>query len=71
MSAVKNVNGDYRIQTTGAGTTVTVASTALVIPTYTNTTARDAAITAPKAGMIVLAGTTFYGYNGSAWVTLS
>jgi hypothetical protein len=71
MAAVKNVNGDYVIQTTGSGTTVTIASTALIVPTYTNTTARDAAIVSPKKGMIVLAATTFYGYNGSAWVALN
>ena len=71
MSAVKNVNGDYVIQTTGAGTTVTVASTALIVPTYANTTVRNSAIPSPRSGMIVLAGTTFYGYNGSAWVTLN
>jgi hypothetical protein len=71
MSAVKNVNGDYVIQTTGAGTTVTIASTALIVPTYANTTARDSAIPVPIAGMTVLAGTVFYGYNGSAWVALN
>ena len=71
MSAVKNVNGDYVIQTTGAGTTVTINSTALIVPSYTNTTARDAAITSPKKGMIVIAATTFYGYTGAAWVALS
>ena len=71
MSAVKNVNGDYTIQTTGAGTTVAINSTALIVPSYTNTTARDAAITSPKKGMIVIAATTFYGYTGVAWVALS
>ena len=40
---------------------------------YATTTARDAAITSPAAGMIVFVttGTTFYGYNGSAWVALN
>ena len=71
MSAVKNVNGDYVIQTTGAGTTVAINSTALIVPSYTNTAARDAAITSPIKGMIVIAATTFYGYTGAAWVALS
>ena len=71
MSAVKNVNGDYTIQTTGAGTTVAINSTALIVPSYINTTARDAAITSPKKGMIVIAATTFYGSTGAAWVALS
>jgi len=38
---------------------------------YADTTARDTAIPTPVAGMIILAGTTFYGYNGSTWVALS
>lgn len=71
MAAVKNVNGDYTIQTTGAGTRVNIASTALVIPSYATTGARDSAIPTPATGMIVLAGTVFYGYNGSAWVALN
>jgi hypothetical protein len=71
MSAVKNVNGDYTIQTTGAGTTVAINSTALIVPSYTDTAARDAAITSPKKGMIVIAATTFYGYTGAAWVALN
>jgi hypothetical protein len=37
---------------------------------YADNTARDAAITSPTAGMIILNGSTFQGYNGSAWVTL-
>lgn len=40
---------------------------------YATTVARDAAITSPTAGMqvFVTAGTTFYGYTGSAWVALN
>ena len=37
----------------------------------TDTAARDAAITSPAKGMIVIAATTFYGYTGAAWVALS
>lgn len=71
MSATRNVTGDYVIKTTGAGTTVAIDSTALIIPSYASTGARDSAIPTPVSGMIVLAGTTFYGYNGSAWVALN
>jgi hypothetical protein len=39
--------------------------------TYTNATTRDAAITAPAAGMMVIVGGIFQGYNGTAWVNLS
>jgi hypothetical protein len=38
--------------------------------TYADNTARDAFIVTPSAGMIILNGSTFQGYNGSAWVTL-
>lgn len=38
---------------------------------YADNTARDAAITAPAAGMMILVGTQFQGYTGSAWVALS
>lgn len=37
---------------------------------YADNTARDAAIVTPVAGMIILNGSTFQGYNGSTWVTL-
>jgi hypothetical protein len=40
---------------------------------YANNAARDAAITAPAAGMIVFntTGTKFQGYTGAAWVDLN
>jgi Major tropism determinant N-terminal domain len=38
------------------------------LPTFADGTARDAAVTAPEAGMVVLTGTTFQGYNGASWV---
>ena len=40
---------------------------------YATTTARDAAITSPQAGMMVLvtAGPNFWGYTGAAWVALN
>lgn len=47
------------------------ANTTLRAPVYTNNTARDAAITAPVSGLLVISGTQFQGYNGSAWVVLN
>jgi hypothetical protein len=43
------------------------------VPVYANNAARDAAITAPAAGMIVFntTGTKFQGYTGAAWVDLN
>lgn len=43
----------------------------LELPVYADATARDTAITAPTVGMMVVTGTTFTGYNGTAWVNLS
>lgn len=57
---------------TVSGGLIATGSTAYIqTKSYTDTTARDTALPTPVAGMIVLAGTTFYGYNGSAWVALS
>lgn len=47
------------------------ANTTLRSPVYTNNTARDAAITSPLSGMLVISGTQFQGYNGSTWVVLN
>lgn len=56
---------------TVSGGLIATGSTAYIqTKNYTDTTARDTAITTPVAGMMVLAGGTFYGYNGSAWVAL-
>jgi hypothetical protein len=66
--------------TNSAGTSatrLTISSTAVTsavpvkLAVYANATARDAAITSPTAGMIVLTDTTFQGYNGSAWVNFN
>ncbi len=40
-------------------------------PYYATTGDRDSAIPSPTVGMMVIVGSTFYGYNGSSWVTLS
>ena len=37
---------------------------------YATSTERDVAIPTPVAGMMVVTGTAFQGYTGSAWVTL-
>lgn len=50
----------------------TKQSTAIpTAPYYASTGARDTAIPSPTVGMMVIVGTTFQGYNGSAWVNLS
>jgi hypothetical protein len=48
-------------------------SSFLKLPSYANSTARDAAITAPQAGMMVFnAGTQkFEGYAGGVWAVLN
>lgn len=57
---------------TVSGGIIATGSTAYIqTKTYTDTTARDTALPTPVAGMIVLAGTTFFGYTGSAWVALN
>jgi filamentous hemagglutinin len=56
-------------QLTVAGN-VSVTGGFLQVPVYANSTVRDTAIASPQAGMIVLTGTTFEGYNGATWVTL-
>jgi hypothetical protein len=67
-------HGGVRITSTttiaAGGLSVTGTTGFIRTKNYTDTSARDTAIPTPTAGMIVLAGTTFYGYNGSAWVTL-
>ena len=46
---------------------------AITLAVYADNTARDAAITAPAAGMMVFntTGTKFQGYTGAAWVDLN
>jgi hypothetical protein len=47
------------------------ANTTLRAPVYADNTARDAAITSPLTGMLLISGTQFQGYNGSGWVVLN
>jgi hypothetical protein len=51
----------------------TAFSGAITLAIYADNTARDAAITAPAAGMMVFntTGTKFQGYTGAAWVDLN
>jgi hypothetical protein len=56
-------------QLTVAGNVV-VSGAFLKVPAYANTTVRDAAITTPDTGIIVITNGIFQGYNGTAWVTL-
>jgi hypothetical protein len=48
-------------------------TTTLTLPVFANVTVRDTAIPSPVVGMLVVVGTTFQGYNGTAWgnITLS
>lgn len=50
---------------------VTVSGGFLQVPVYANATVRDAALAVPAAGMIVLTGNIFTGYNGTIWANLS
>ena len=59
----------FKVDATGTGTFTGAAQLAV----YADNTARDAAITAPSAGMTVFntTGAKFQGYDGSAWVNLN
>jgi hypothetical protein len=61
-------NGTDRLDVAG---NVAITGAFLQVPTYANATARDSAISVPAAGMIVLVGNIFTGYNGSSWANLS
>lgn len=50
---------------------VTVLGGFLQVPVYANATVRDAVLAVPAAGMIVLTGNIFTGYNGTIWANLS
>ena len=41
------------------------------LPVFADATARDAAITSPSAGMMILVGSQFQGYDGTSWVAIS
>jgi hypothetical protein len=60
-----DVSGDANI---GGGVN---SSGPVKVPRYADSTARDAAITSPSIGMIVVTNNVFQGYNGSTWVNLS
>ena len=47
---------------------VTVSGSFLQVPQYANSSLRNTAIPSPAAGMIVLVGNVFQGYNGTGWV---
>jgi len=75
---IANVNSTTRVAgnlTTGGlisatgnitGNNITT-TTAFQLPVYANITARNAAITSPAIGMLVVVGNTYQGYNGSSW----
>lgn len=71
---------DFLTGTTSTGVAVSIGSNrqttfngAIKLAVYADDTARDAAITAPTAGMMIFntTGTKFQGYTGSAWVDLN
>jgi hypothetical protein len=71
---------DFLTGTNATGVAVSIGSNrqttfngAIKLAVYANDTARDAAITAPTAGMMVFntTGTKFQGYTGAAWVDLN
>jgi len=43
------------------------ATTAFQLPVYANATARNAAISNPAVGMLIVVGNTYQGYNGVSW----
>jgi hypothetical protein len=43
------------------------ATTAFQLPVYANATARNAAISNPTVGMLIVVGNTYQGYNGVSW----
>jgi hypothetical protein len=58
---------------TAGGVTLNTTPLFLQLPVYANSTARDAAITAPVQGMIVFNASTkkFEGYNATTWAVLN
>jgi hypothetical protein len=77
------MNVTISTSTNGSGAPVTAVTVnanqqtafagAITLAVYADNTARDAAITAPTAGMMVFntTGTKFQGYTGAAWVDLN
>ena len=53
------------------GPKVAQFAAAPAVPAYADSSARDAAITAPTVGMLVITGSIFQGYTGSTWVDLN
>jgi hypothetical protein len=70
----KTINATGSMSVTGniTGNNI-VSTTALQLAVYADSTARDAAITSPAAGMIIFntTSTKFQGYTGSIWVDLN
>lgn len=85
MTTIKRISGDYTIQTLTPGSNVRISTDHVVLegditvnrflqlPVYADNAARDAAIPAPAAGMLIFnsTGTRFQGYTGAAWVDLN
>ena len=65
-----NSSGTSATRLTVSGSEI-AATVPFKLPAFADSTARDAAITSPTAGMVVLTGTTFQGYSGAAWVNFN
>ena len=65
---IKTTSAAGNLQTVG-----TFGNGAFKLPVYADNTARDAAVPAPEAGMIIFntTGTKFQGYTGAAWADLN
>lgn len=68
---LESSSGDVNINASNG--IVNVDALAFKVPIYANPTARDAAITAPEAGMMIFVSSLsqFQGWSGSAWVGLN
>jgi hypothetical protein len=68
--SVNNSSGSSAVALTVSSASI-AATVPVKVPVYADDTARNTAIASPTAGMIIVNGTTFQGYNGSSWVPLS
>jgi len=63
-----NINTVGNVSATGNITANNIsANTTFRLPVYANTTVRDAAISSPAIGMLVVVGNIYQGYDGSFW----
>lgn len=74
IDELTNSSGNAKVRTSETAALVNVTGNLAIngsflqVPQYANSTVRDSAVAAPAAGMIVLTGNIFQGYNGTGWV---